>query len=143
MRFEHDVVIEGRSVQDVFAYVSDFNRVHEWRVEVTASTMEPAGPMKPGSRLHEIARINGRTVVTDSVVDDVVAPYRWTFAHVSGPLPVRGECRFAATDGGTRLTYVLEVTLTGAWKLMAPVLRRSGRRTITRSLATLAERLRP
>jgi carbon monoxide dehydrogenase subunit G len=141
MRFEQDVVVTGRSVEEVFAYVSDFNRAHEWRTEVTASTMEPAGPMKLGSRLHEVARVNGRTVVTDSVVDDLVAPYRFTFAHVSGPLPVSGEYRFATTDGGTRLTYVLEVELTGVWRLMAPVLRRSGRRTIARSLTTLAERL--
>jgi hypothetical protein len=143
MRFEQDVVVTGRSVEEVFAYVSDFNRAHEWRDEVTASTMEPAGPMKPGSRLHEVARVNGRTVVTDSVVDDLVAPYRFTFDHVSGPLPVSGEYRFATADGGTRLTYVLEVSLTWAWKLMAPVLRSSGRRTIARSLATLVERLRP
>ena len=90
MRFEHDVVIEGASVDEVFAHVSDFHRAHEWRTEVTASWMEPEGPMRLGSRLHEVATVNGRTVVTESVINSFAAPHRFTFAHVSGPLPVSG-----------------------------------------------------
>jgi Polyketide cyclase / dehydrase and lipid transport len=143
MRFEHEVFIRHRSVEEVFAYVSDFNRAHEWRTEVTSSTMEPAGPMKEGSRLHEVAVVSGRTVVTDSVVDALDAPHRFTFAHVSGPLPVSGQYLFAPAAGhnGTRMIYLRDVELTGSWKLVAPILRRSGERMMARSMAALVARL--
>jgi polyketide cyclase/dehydrase/lipid transport protein len=143
MRFHHEIIVPGRTVEDVWEYVSDFNRAHEWRTEVTGSRMEPAGPMRTGSRLRETAVINGRTVVTDSVVDSCEAPHRFTFAHVAGPLPVSGEYLLTSAPDGTRLSYLLDVRLTGMWRLAGPLLRRSGRRMIGRSLATLADTLAP
>jgi hypothetical protein len=141
LTFEQHIVIPNRSVSEVFDYVSDFARAAEWRVEVVDSWMSPPAPMRLGTRLREVSRIAGREVVTESVVDDVSAPTFWRFAHVSGPLPVRGDYRFEATPDGVELTYRLDVRLTGLWALGAPYLRWSGRRLIRRSLDTLVERL--
>jgi Polyketide cyclase / dehydrase and lipid transport len=141
MKFVQETVIAGRTPEDVWAYVTDFNRAHEWRSEVTGSTMQPPGPMRLGSRLREVAVVSGRTVVTESVIDSFEPPHRWTFAHLSGALPVRGGIVLAAEPGGTRLTYELTVQLTGGWRLLAPMLRWSGRRMIRGSLATLADLL--
>jgi Polyketide cyclase / dehydrase and lipid transport len=55
-------VLIRRSPHEVFAYVSDFNRAKEWRVEVRESTQTPPGPMVKGSRLHEESAIMGRRV---------------------------------------------------------------------------------
>lgn len=127
----------ARPPAKVFRYVTDFAAAHEWRSEVVESSADPAGPMALGTRLHEVAVVAGRRVVTDSVVDGFEPGSRFTFAHVAGPLPVSGEYRCDPIAGGTRLTYTLNVELTGAWALGAPLLRLTGRRTLARSLATL------
>ena len=141
IEFEQHVVIPQRSGPEVFDYVSDFSRAAEWRVEVTDSTMSPPGPMRLGTRLREVARVAGRNVVTESVVDQFAPPGSWTFAHIRGPLPVSGGFRIEPGDGEVRLTYRLQVQLAGAWAVAAPYLRWSGRRMIRKSLARLAERL--
>jgi hypothetical protein len=141
LSFEERVVVSNRSRSEVFDYVTDFARAAEWRVEVVDSSMSPPAPMRLGTRLREVSRIAGREVVTESVVDELSAPTCWSFAHVSGPLPVRGDYRFEATPDGVELTYRLEVRLAGLWALGAPYLQWSGRRLMRRSLATLAQRL--
>jgi hypothetical protein len=130
-----------RSVEVVFGYASDFNRAVEWRVEVAESSMEPAGPMQLGSRLHEVAVLARHAVLTESVVDAYEPPNRFTFAHVSGPMAVSGELLVEPIDEGARLTYTLRVGLTGFWALLTPVFRRTGPRMMQRSLRRLAARL--
>ena len=134
-------VTVARSVKDTFAYVSDFNRAYEWRDEVKASRATPSGPMRVGTQLHEESVLAGRPVVTESVVDGYEAPYRWSFAHLSGPMPVSGEYVVAPVDGGARCTYTLRVRLQGGWALLAPLFRLTGGRTMERSLAKFAENL--
>ena len=141
IQFEEQVLIPARTVSEVFDYVSDFSRAAEWRTEVVESSMSPPAPIRVGTQLREVSRIVGRRVVTDSVVDELSAPTFWSFAHQSGPLPVRGDYRFEEEGKGVRLTYRLEARLTGLWALGAPYLRWSGRRIMRRSLARIAERV--
>ena len=141
IQFKEQVLIPARTVSEVFDYVSDFSRAAEWRTEVVESSMSPPAPIQVGAQLREVSRIVGRRVVTDSVVDELSAPTFWSFAHQSGPLPVRGDYRFEEEGKGVRLTYRLEARLDGLWALGAPYLRWSGRRIMRRSLARLAERV--
>ena len=141
LTFEQHVVIPNRSVSEVFDYVSDFARAAEWRVEVVDSSMSPPAPMRTGTLLREVSRIVGREVVTESVVDEISAPTLWSFAHLSGPLPVHGDYRFESRPDDVTVTYRLRVRLTGVWALGVPYLRWSGRRLMRRSLDALAQRL--
>jgi len=140
LTFRHHVVID-RGVQEVFDYVSDFNSAHEWRSEVVESTASPAGPMTVGTRLREVAMVAGRQVITESVVDAFEPGTRFTFAHLSGPLPVSGEYRCTPVAAGTRVDYTLHVDLRGWWVLAAPLFRLTGQRTITKSFQALRKRL--
>jgi Polyketide cyclase / dehydrase and lipid transport len=130
-----------RGAEDVFGYASDFARASEWRAEVVESTPTPPGPMRVGTRLREVAIISGRRMITESVIDAYDPPRRFCFAHVSGPLPVSGEYRVDPAPGGATLTYILRVRLLGWWRLLAPVFRRTGPRTMARSLEVFAQRL--
>ena len=131
----------ARPATEVFAYASDFNRAQDWRTEVVESIMEPVGSMRLGSRLHEVALMSGRRVVTDSVVDTYEPPHRFTFAHLSGPMAVSGEYAVEAVEAGSRLTYTLRVRLSGLWVLLTPVFRRTGPKMIDSSLRRLADQL--
>lgn len=130
-----------RSVEDVFAYVSDFTKAKEWRTEVTESSMDPAGAMREETRLHEVAVVAGRRVFTESVIDVYEPPHRFTFAHVSGPIPVSGEFCVERAGDGSRLTYTLRLRLTGLWRVLLPILHRTGPKTVDVSLGRLAAHL--
>jgi hypothetical protein len=140
LTLQHSVAIR-RPADEVFAYISDFNRAQEWRVEVRVSTQSPPGPMVRGSRLHEESAIMGRRVVTESVVNQLEPGRRFRFTHVAGPIPVGGEYLVEAVGDGTMLTYTLRAELQRVWALAAPYLRRSGLRTMARSLENLRARL--
>lgn len=137
----HESVEMRRPAEVVFAYVSDFNKAHEWRVEVRASSQAPDGPMTDGSRLREESAILGVRVVTESVVDAFEAGHRFHFNHVAGPIPVDGEYLVESDGNDARLTYTLRADLRGVWALAAPILKRSGRRMIIKSLDNLKARL--
>ena len=130
-----------RPITDVFAYAADFGRAKEWREEVIESSMSPAGPMRAGSVLHEVAQVAGRTVVTDSLVADYDAPHRYTFTHLRGPLSVSGEYQVTGSGETAELHYLLNVDLRGGWALLAPILRLSGPRVMARSLDEFRFRL--
>ena len=134
-------VTVARSVEDTFAYASDFNRAYEWRDEVKASSATPPGPMRLGTRLHEESVLAGRRVVTESVVDGYDAPHRYSFAHVSGPMAVSGDYVIAPVAGGAQMTYTLRVRLRGGWALLGPLFRLTGGRMVDRSLSKFAENL--
>ena len=97
--------------------------------------------MRLGTQLHEESVLAGRRVVTESVVDAYDPPHRFSFAHLSGPMPVSGDYVFEPVASGTRLTYTLRVRLRGGWLLFAPLFRLTGGRTMERSLAKFAENL--
>ena len=130
-----------RPAHEVFAYVSDFNRAYEWRVEVRESTQKPPGNMVRGSRLHEESTIMGLRVVTESMVDQLEPGRRFRFTHVAGPIPVGGEYIVEAARDGAMLTYILRTELRGLWGLAAPYLKRSGPRMMARSLERLRAQL--
>ena len=108
-------VLLRRPPLEVFAYVSDFDRAKEWRVEVRESIQTPPGPMVVGSRLHEESAIMGRRVVTESVVDELEPGRRFSFKHLAGPIPVGGEYLVEAMADGAKLTYTLTAELRGLW----------------------------
>jgi hypothetical protein len=130
-----------RPAEAVFDYVSDFNRASEWRTEVRESAMSPPGPMTEGSELHEVAVIMGRPVVTVSVVGELEPGRRFTFDHVSGPIPVSGEYLVEPDGEGATLHYTLDADLRGPWRIVAPYLRRSGPKTMAASLERLRARV--
>ena len=130
----------------VFDHVTDFAHAHEWRTEVVESTMAPAGPMRAGSRRREVAVVAGRRVVTHSVVAVLEPSHRFTFEHVSGPLPVSGEYRVEPRRSSTgqsltTLWYTLRVALPGGWRLLAPLLKVTAPRTVDKSLRALAAQI--
>ena len=140
LQFSREVLVDALPAA-VFAYVADFRFAPQWRAEVVEVGVEPNAPLQLGSRLHEVARISGRRVVTDSVVEGFEAGRWFSFAHVAGPLPLSGTYTVDPAPLGSRLSYTLRVELRGSWRLAAPILRRTGGATIERSLASLAQRI--
>jgi uncharacterized membrane protein len=119
----------ARPVHDVFAYMTDLEKLAEWQPNLVSVTKEGDAPMGRGTRLREVRRGPlGRNV--EAIVE--VAAYepdrRFDLRIVSGPLPIDGSHEFHATDGGTRIDFVAEGRPAGVLRIAEPLLARVLRR---------------
>jgi uncharacterized protein YndB with AHSA1/START domain len=129
-----------RPVQEVFAYVTDIERLAEWQPNVVSVTKESEGPIERGTRLREVRRGPfGRNV--GAVVE--VAAYepnrRFDLRIVSGPLPIDGNHEFHDGNGGTRIGFVAEGQPVGMLRLAEPILARVLKRQFSGYYARLKD----
>jgi carbon monoxide dehydrogenase subunit G len=119
----------ARPVHDVFAYMTDLEKLAEWQPNLVSVTKEGDGPIGRGTRLREVRRGPlGRNL--EAIVE--VAAYepdrRFDLRIVSGPLPIDGSHVFHATDGGTRIDFVAKGRPAGVLRIAEPLLARVLRR---------------
>jgi uncharacterized protein YndB with AHSA1/START domain len=119
-RSQLSVIIE-RPVEEVFDFMADFSSDAEWRSGVVA--MRQTSPQRCVGATHvEVRRVPGRTIETPAEVVAFVPNRLITFQRTSGPIRPRGTYRYAPVPGGTRLTFLLEVPLHGAWRALTPAI---------------------
>jgi carbon monoxide dehydrogenase subunit G len=119
----------ARPVQDVFAYVTDLERLSEWQPNVISVTRETEGPLRQGTRLREVRRGPfGRNVEAIVEVSAYEPDRRFDLRIVSGPLPIDGSHEFHGTDGGTRVDFVAQGQPAGVLRIAEPLLARVLRR---------------
>jgi uncharacterized protein YndB with AHSA1/START domain len=115
----------ARPVQDVFAYVTDLDRLREWQPNVLSVTKETEGPLRQGTRLREVRRGPfGRKVAAIVEVSAYEQNRRFDLEIVSGPLPIDGSHEFHETDAGTRIEFVARGQPGGRLRLAEPLLAR-------------------
>lgn len=106
-----------RPVAEVFAFFADAENDPQWRPGVTEIKRE--GPLVKGARYHQrIAGPGGRSIPADIELTDYVPDEFVAFKVVAGPVRPEGNYRFAATAGGTEVTFALSAELTGLKKLL-------------------------
>jgi uncharacterized protein YndB with AHSA1/START domain len=139
--FAFDVEID-RPVAEVFAYITDPSKLHEWQtntVEVEQLTDEPFGR---GSRLREVHAAGRRKVEQVVEVSAYEPERRFDLDLVDGPLPLNGRHTFEPTaDGRTVVHFAAEGRAPGAMRLAEPLLNVVLRAQFKRHYARLKERL--
>jgi uncharacterized protein YndB with AHSA1/START domain len=124
MRVEQTFTV-GRPPQEVFAYMTAPANLAAWQPSKVSVEPLSDGPPRLGYRIRERTRIGPRE--WDQVVEFTeFEPGRAFATHiVEGAVPVDGRWTFAEEGaGGTRVRFVAEGELTGAMRLLEPVLRR-------------------
>lgn len=112
-----------RPVEEVFAYVTDTARLHEWQAGVVEVRRD--GPLQAGSRLIEVRQgPGGRRVEQIVEVAAYDPPHVFDLRIVDGPVEVHGDHRFESRDGGTRVEVTAHGRLPGAKRLLRPLLPR-------------------
>jgi len=137
MTFETSVHV-GRTVEDVFDYVSDPLRFAHWNsavraVRPVASDERPQYVMErelPGGRVE-----NRIEVVTRE------RPVEFAIRSISGPTPFVYRYRFTRVPGGTDIAFSGAFELTGVASLAGPLAKRAVKRGVDDNLATLKELL--
>jgi len=132
----------ARPVQEVFAYVTDLERLDEWQPNVVSVTKETDGPMGEGTRLREVRRGPfGRNIEAIVEISAYEPNRRFDLRIVSGPLPIDGSHEFHERDGGTRIDFMAQGQPTGVMRLAEPFLRGAMKRQFSGYYERLKSRL--
>ncbi|HYL40810.1 MAG TPA: SRPBCC family protein, partial [Candidatus Binatus sp.] len=101
----------------VWAFVTDGANATKWRsgvLDVTKVSGQGVGETwKQG-----VKGPGGRRIDADYEVTAWEPEARMAFKAIAGPVRPTGEYRFAAEDGGTRLSFSLQAELSGLKKLL-------------------------
>ena len=127
VRVEHSLVI-ARPPAEVFAYTTDPANLPEW--QSTALEARSDGPVQQGARLTEVRKFLGRRMESEVEVTAFELDRRFALKVLSGPVPFSFEQTLEPTDGGTRVSVVLEGEPGGFFKLAEPLVERAVKRQI-------------
>jgi hypothetical protein len=113
-RTESRIPIAG-SVDEVFAYLCDVGRWPEWAPTVLEGRVRGGGPLQPGSRVEQRAKLPlGLSRGRSQEVTLVEAPHHLAFAGPFGTASARWGMEFEPLDGKqTDAMMWIEVDLTG------------------------------
>jgi uncharacterized protein YndB with AHSA1/START domain len=126
-----------RPVADVFAYATDPERLSTWQTNTVSAVQEGDGPLRLRSRLREIHRAPGGKELESVVEVAEYEPDRVFALRVVEGTPVHARMTFAPTEGGTLVRFRGHGQLTGAMRLVQPLLRRVLKRQFASQCETL------
>jgi carbon monoxide dehydrogenase subunit G len=103
-----DLTIEiARSADEVFAYLTDVEKLPEWQASVVSSRSD--GPLREGSRIVEQRSLLGHEAETELEVTFLEPGRRFGLRTISGPVNLTIEHELEEVGGET----TLHVTATG------------------------------
>src|SRR6201996_5540867 len=116
-RTESRLTIAG-SIEEVWAYLADVRRWPEWAPTVLEGRVRGGGPIQPGSRVEQRAKLMfGLSRRRSQEVTVVEPPAAMAFAGPMGPSTARWGMELKEVDGGHTDTMMwVEVDLTGLLK---------------------------
>lgn len=106
VRAEESIFVE-RPIEEVFAYLTDLERVPEWQTNVLFLQLQ-SGSLRTGAKLVELRKFLGRKVESVVEVTGYEPPYRYTIEVQSGPIPFEISNVLSDAEGGTRIDAVVE-----------------------------------
>ena len=139
MRVEHAVEIE-RPVGEVFAYVTDVERLPDWQESCTEARREEEGPLGVGSRWREVRNAAGRRIEATPEVVTYEPDGRFDI-HSNAPIPFTVRHTFETSGTGTRVSVVGEGDTSKLPRLARPIVERIAKRQFRSDLERLKQLL--
>jgi uncharacterized protein YndB with AHSA1/START domain len=129
-----------RTPAEVFAYVTDPQKLPTWQTNTVSSIPEGGGPVGLGTRLREIHRAPGGRQLASLVEVSEYEPDRvFALRMLEGPLPLHAHIALEPSARGTRLRFRAHGQPEGTLRLAQPLLSIVLKRQFTRDLATLKQ----
>jgi uncharacterized protein YndB with AHSA1/START domain len=135
---EHTLEI-ARPVDEVFAYLTDIQRIPEWQASAEQTSLE--GELGEGARIREVRSMMGRRATSTMEVTEYDPPKRFSLRTVEGPITYAVEHALEAVDGGTRVTFTGRGETNRVPRLMLGTVRRTVQRQFVKDLETFKQRL--
>lgn len=123
LKIETSVEIE-RPSHEVFAYISNFENNPEWQSGQLQARFTSQGPLQVGSTYDQVAKFLGRRVVSTFKVIEFEPDRKVKASSTSGSFPITFTRMVEPSDGGSRVTAIIEGDASGFFKLAEPLLRR-------------------
>jgi hypothetical protein len=135
------IITIKKSIEEVFAYVSDLQNGPQWQPALVEARRITKGPLGIGTQYTGVRRFMGRNVeslieYTTYVLDD-----KFSMKSVSENSPFEQSFLFEATKEGTRLTTKLDLQTTGLMGLAKPLIASSLKREMDSNFGDLKELL--
>ena len=115
-------VMSPRSVEDVFAYLSDFTTTTEWDPG-SVQTTRSSGDGGVGTKYANTSRFNGRETSLEYTVVDFVPNARVQLRGENKTVTAIDTITVEATPDGTRVTYDANFTFRGIAAVAVPFLK--------------------
>jgi uncharacterized protein YndB with AHSA1/START domain len=139
VKVEHEVTI-ARPPADVFAYLTNMEKIPEWQATAVEGRLE-SERLEEGARAVEVRKFLGRPMESTLRVTAFEPDRHFAAEVVSGPVSFRVDHRLEPDDGGTRVSFTIEGEPGGFFRFAEPVIERQVRRQVTDDFTTLKLRL--
>ena len=106
--------------EPAFAFVADFANAQAWDPGVATSEQVDPGPVRVGSRYRLGVRMGGRVAPMEYTVTRLEPGRRVTLTGRGSGVEAVDDISFEPTASGTAITYVADIRLRGAMRLLAP-----------------------
>lgn len=136
-------VFINRSVDDVFAFVTDPTTTSQWQSNLVRSEILTPGPMGMGTRILEVRRLGNAERQAEWVVTAYEPSVKRGYAYHQGfgPIKQKGVTSFEPKDEGTLLHFTAWVQASFPLNLLLPLLMRLMRRQNDKSFTLLKQLL--
>lgn len=142
LSYEESVTID-RPIGDVFRYMQDIDREHEWQPNLREAEQIPPGEPGVGTRRRYVSEFMGRRF-ENVYVNEVYEPERRVVYQTApeSDTQASGEIIWESVAGGTKVTMRFSARIAGVLRFVPDALVTSvGKRELADTLARLKERL--
>jgi uncharacterized protein YndB with AHSA1/START domain len=138
---QHEVSIHlNQPVEHVFAFLMDTGKLASWQANLIKIEQLTEGPLRTGSRFHEVRRLGKRASEIESEITALEPNKRLETKTLSEP-HVTVSYSFEPEAGGTRLTCRFSMPTRGLMRLMEPVIGNSIKKDAMADVETLKHML--
>ena len=139
-KLEQSVVI-NRPIEEVFAFVSDFEMSPQWMSELVEAKQTSEGPVGVGTTYMAVATPLGRRAESTQEVVEYEPNSKYAIKSTSGSVESKDEYTFESVAGGTKVIRVAEAEMGGFFRLAEPLAVRMMRRQFETNFANLKDLL--
>lgn len=137
LKVETSIVI-NRSVEDVFAVLSELENYPKWSSTFQEIKKTSAGPMGVGTTWTGVGKSLGKRIET-KIEQTEYEPNRKYTQKSNSPFPVHQQMTFENVVGSTRVNVKFEADPDGFFSLAEPLVAMIGKRNIEGDLANLKD----
>jgi len=137
MRFTNTIMI-ARPHDEVFAFLADLENLPQWNYALRETRKVTPGPVGVGTRYHQIRSVPTTREESLEVVE-LEAGHRLTVIGTLNELPARLSYVLAPVGDATALTNDVELAMSAALTLVAPLAARRIRAAVAANLDVLRQ----
>src|SRR5512143_291695 len=106
-KIELSIVI-NRPVEEVFAFLSDFENNPKWQSTSVEARKISEGPVGAGTTYQAVTTILGRRINSEQEITQYEPNRLVARKSTAGPFPFEVEVKFERAEGGTRVTAAID-----------------------------------